>query len=215
MKAVALALLCLPLAACQLFFGGDDDGGISVPDADPLAPDAAPRPDAHPFPDGGLCNPVVTQFPIQPSPHVMVGSTVAYTSNPPTSGPHYPVWARWGGTYGPGVLARSYYVHNLEHGGVVFLVNCPQAGGCPALVAQLQTLQTSLAPDPKCMATPTTPTRTLIVDDAMLPAGVQVGAAAWGFSYTATCFDETSLRSFYDDHFGHATEDTCANGSVP
>src|SRR5688572_10872756 len=27
------------------------------------------------------------------SPHVAVGSKITYSSNPPSSGPHYPIWA--------------------------------------------------------------------------------------------------------------------------
>src|SRR6185436_18240174 len=112
--------------------GGDDsDGGFihfppdadpHGPDADPDAPDAAPRVDAAPIVDGGACNPVVTQFPgNHPAPHVNVGTSVTYETNPPSYGPHYPVWAHWDRSYGPDVLARPYWVHNLEHGGVVFL----------------------------------------------------------------------------------------------
>ena len=129
------------------------------------------------------------------------------------SGPHYPVWARWDQTYGPGVLARPYWVHNLEHGGVVFLFNCPS--GCPDVVANLQALQTSLPADMKCNLDPAVRTRTLITNDALLPANVQVAASAWGWTYTASCFDEASLRSFYLDHVGHATEDFCNQGSRP
>lgn len=37
-------------------------------------------------------------------------------SNPPTSGPHNPVWANWGVYDTP--VPVQYLVHNLEHGGV-------------------------------------------------------------------------------------------------
>jgi hypothetical protein len=199
----------LPLAACQIFFGGNDD--------DDAPPDAATVPDVRPFPDGGNCKPVAQAFAPDPSPHVMEGTAVTYSTNPPSSGPHYPRWARWNMTYGKDamgkdVLARSYWVHNLEHGGVVFLFNCP--GGCPEVVAQLEALQASLPKDPKCDGL-TTPTRTLISSDALLPEGVQVAAAAWGVTYTATCFDEPTLRTFYMEHFGRAPENFCTQGSIP
>jgi Protein of unknown function (DUF3105) len=198
----SLALLCLPLAACQVFFGGNDD--------EPA--DAATVPDVRPFPDGGNCGPMAQAFAPDPSPHVDEGTAVTYSTNPPSSGPHYPRWARWDMTYGPGVLARPYWVHNLEHGGVVFLVSCP--GGCPEVVQQLEALQASLPKDPKCAGL-STPTRTLISSDELLPAGVQVAAAAWGATYVASCFDEPTLRTFYMEHFGKAPENFCTNGNVP
>ncbi len=43
-----------------------------------------------------------------------------YASNPPASGPHYPVWAGWG--VHEDVVERGQWVHNLEHGGIVLLI---------------------------------------------------------------------------------------------
>jgi hypothetical protein len=40
----------------------------------------------------------------------------AYSSDPPTSGPHYGITARWG-FYGQ-QIPDEYVIHNLEHGGV-------------------------------------------------------------------------------------------------
>jgi hypothetical protein len=204
-RAVAYFAFFAFLAAC--------DGGSDLADAGdppPPPPDAMPRVDAPPIIDGGACNPTVHVFATDPSPHVNEGTSVSYSTNPPSSGPHYPKWARWNGTYGS--LARPYWVHNLEHGGVVFLFQCG-AAGCPEVVGQLEALQDSLERDPLCAAA--TPTRTLVVADELLPDGVQVAASAWGATYTASCFDEASLRSFYLDRFGRGSEATCAQGSVP
>lgn len=43
-----------------------------------------------------------------------------YEANPPSSGPHYPVWASWG--LHDDVVERGSWVHNLEHGGIVLLI---------------------------------------------------------------------------------------------
>src|SRR3972149_2701516 len=47
---------------------------------------------------------------------------VTYTSNPPTSGPHFPVWAK------PGVYDRfisdGYLIHSMEHGYVIIWYDC-------------------------------------------------------------------------------------------
>jgi hypothetical protein len=205
-----VAALCLPLFACFGAHGGDPDPDAGPPPPPPI--DAAPRVDATPIIDGGACDPKVTLFAPVPSPHVAEGSTVTYATNPPSSGPHYPRWARWRQTCASPVLARSYWVHNLEHGGVVFLYRC-DAGGCPEVVAGLEQLQAALPRDPRCSEA--IQTRTLIAADPELPDGVQVAASAWGATYTATCFDAASLRSFYDARFGRGSEDTCAEGSAP
>jgi uncharacterized protein DUF3105 len=49
--------------------------------------------------------------------HVAEGSATSYRSNPPASGPHYPVWLRYREYAEP--MARGYWGHNLEHGAVV------------------------------------------------------------------------------------------------
>ncbi|MBI1801885.1 MAG: DUF3105 domain-containing protein, partial [Chloroflexi bacterium] len=69
--------------------------------------------------------------------HVNPGERhAAYNSTPPTSGPHYGTPANWG-KYEQG-LAEETWIHNLEHGGIVALYNCPQ--GCPELVSKLEGL---------------------------------------------------------------------------
>ncbi|OHA05005.1 MAG: hypothetical protein A2934_01265 [Candidatus Sungbacteria bacterium RIFCSPLOWO2_01_FULL_47_10] len=49
--------------------------------------------------------------------HIEVGAThEAYSTNPPTSGPHYAEAAEWGVYKEP--LPDEQLIHNLEHGGV-------------------------------------------------------------------------------------------------
>lgn len=54
--------------------------------------------------------------------HVTDISGVQYNSNPPTSGPHFPIWAK------PGVYDRvisdGYLIHSMEHGYIVVSYNC-------------------------------------------------------------------------------------------
>lgn len=54
--------------------------------------------------------------------HVTDISDVAYNSNPPTSGAHFPVWAK------PGVYSRfisdGYFIHSMEHGYIVLWYDC-------------------------------------------------------------------------------------------
>lgn len=49
--------------------------------------------------------------------HIAVGTSHdPYNSNPPTSGPHYEEWAKWG-IYDEKLLDEQL-IHNLEHGGI-------------------------------------------------------------------------------------------------
>ena len=54
--------------------------------------------------------------------HITDIYAVEYNSNPPTSGPHFPVWAK------PGVYDRfisdGYLLHSMEHGYVVIWYDC-------------------------------------------------------------------------------------------
>jgi uncharacterized protein DUF3105 len=47
------------------------------------------------------------------------GTSKKWNTNPPTSGPHYAQWVRWGAYTSPVNLAQV--VHNLEHGGIYIL----------------------------------------------------------------------------------------------
>ncbi len=69
--------------------------------------------------------------------HVNPGEPHArYNSTPPTSGPHFPHWGEWKRYDEP--QPEEVWIHNLEHGGIVALYNCPQ--GCPELLNKLSDL---------------------------------------------------------------------------
>lgn len=55
-------------------------------------------------------------YPSQGQQHVALGTPFAYSSNPPTSGPHFATPAEWG-VYGEEV-PDQVLIHNLEHGGI-------------------------------------------------------------------------------------------------
>lgn len=54
--------------------------------------------------------------------HTQDISEIEYNSNPPTSGTHFPVWAK-SGIYDR-VLSDGYLIHSLEHGYIVVSYNC-------------------------------------------------------------------------------------------
>ena len=152
----------------------------------------------------GPCSAVIQHHPDQGGGHVAEGTRVLYSSNPPSSGMHYAIWAQWATIYELPV-PRPYYVHNLEHGGIVLLYHCPE--GCEGGLARSLAELAVATPDPLC-----TPGRWLVTPDNMLDPGVTVAAATWTWTYTASCLDEDTLVPFLAEHLGHGTEEHCENG---
>ncbi|MEK6256446.1 MAG: DUF3105 domain-containing protein [Chloroflexota bacterium] len=80
---------------------------------------------------------------MEPSDHVADGTNVEYSTNPPTSGPHYgqPMPA---GVYNASqntvIFPESHIVHSLEHGYVVFWYNCSNlpVSECDELLGQIR-----------------------------------------------------------------------------
>jgi len=62
---------------------------------------------------------------------VTVCSAITYPMNPPVYGEHYPVWAAYKSYSFP--VPLGFLVHDLEHGAVELLYNCPE--GCADEVA--------------------------------------------------------------------------------
>jgi hypothetical protein len=109
-------------------------------------------------------------------------------------------------------VPRGYYVHDLEHGAIVFTYNCG-AAGCPDIVAALHQAADSLPDDPLCTsAGEGIRVRMVITPDPLLD--VVVAAAAWGWTYKAACVDLPSLEAFAAAHYGQGPEDFCTNGTT-
>lgn len=156
-------------------------------------------------PDSSMnCGTTVTPYAIDPSPHIAMCFPVTYSSNPPTSGPHYPVWASFKTFTSP--VPRGFTVHDLEHGAIVISYKCP--AGCASEVAAIQALVDARAADPGCLAP--VKSRIVITPDPLLD--VPFAAAAWGFALTSQCFDLPALGAFIDAHYGMGPESFCADG---
>ena len=135
--------------------------------------------------------------------HVAEGAAVSYQSNPPASGPHYPVWARY--REHAGAVPRGYWVHNLEHGAVVLLYR-PDAPA--AAVQELRQAFAALPNDPACGHR-----RALLTPDPLLPQPF-VAAVAAHRVLMADRLDPAWVRSFVETFRGHGPEAVCADGSV-
>jgi hypothetical protein len=138
--------------------------------------------------------------------HMPIGTPIEWSTNPPAIGAHYPIWAGWDRHYPQ--LERAYYVHNLEHGGVALLYNCPS--GCPDVVESLLEIVRTAKSDSTCEGV--VRHRLIVAADRLLPAEVQVAAVAWGKLYTASCFDPY-VATFVRTQYRHGPEDTCADGA--
>jgi hypothetical protein len=154
--------------------------------------------------DGDAACTTVAEYAIAASPHVTECSNVTYATNPPTSGPHYPRWAAYRTYTTP--VPRGFYVHDLEHGAVVILYNCPS--GCAQELSDIQTYLNSRTADPLCTAS--VKHRIVVAPDPAIPT--KFAAAAWGFALTGDCLDIAALGAFVDAHYAHGDEDVCADG---
>lgn len=147
---------------------------------------------------------VVETHPILPSPYVPVCSELDYPTDPPTSGPHYPVWATYKTYLEP--VNPGFLVHSLKHGAIVITWRCPD--GCADDLTALRELINQRPRDPRC--------------DSLLHHRIVVAprpdqdrtlvASAWGHAFKADCFDLPALTAFIDAHYGQGLEDDCFEG---
>jgi len=90
---------------------------------------------------------VGTAVPDEGRNHVDPSTTPTYKFYPPASGPHYsaqgiaPVSWQTIAT-----LQEGQYIHNLEHGGIAILYDCPSGTDCTTLKNALENYVTNLAP---------------------------------------------------------------------
>jgi hypothetical protein len=116
---------------------------------------------------------------------------IAYGDNPPMGGDHASCWSKFG--VHTSAVPEARWVHNLEHGAVVFLYNCPD--GCEAEVTQLEALARGRA-------------FALVTPNARLPT--RFAAVAWGVRLLSECLDRDAFAEFYEQHVDKAGESTTA-----
>ncbi len=133
--------------------------------------------------------------------HVDDGQPIVYSTDPPTSGTHYPTWWEPGfydetspeATNFP--FPAGYLVHNLEHGYVIFWYNCalvtPEA--CTTLKSNLRAV-IETANNLKVIAFPWTTT------------DVPVVATSWGQMLKMETFDPKLAADMIQRNRNHAPE---------
>jgi hypothetical protein len=110
-----------------------------------------------------------------------------FGAEPPTGGNHSPCWGKWGVQDKP--LRPEYLVHNLEHGGIALLYNCPD--GCEDELKWLTafTLRNEL---------------TILTQYPALRT--RFGLSAWQARATSDCLDTDFVQSFYAQRVDRAPE---------
>ena len=200
-------LFSLMLTACKIGGGpgapalGEEGDTITLTDITTTTPDAPAIAPAT------VCT-VTTEAQSNPNlhrNHLSECTPLTYPTVPPIAGDHYGVWADFKTYSSP--VPWGYLVHDLEHGAIVIAYRCESA--CPDLVAQLQHIVDTFPADPLCTSTDAR-SRMILVPDPTLD--VPIAAAAWGFLYRATCFDDASLIAFANAHYGHGPEQLCSPG---
>jgi hypothetical protein len=151
--------------------------------------------------DGGACNVVVESHPIEGQKHVPDCSKLTFGTNPPSSGDHYQAWGAFGVYEAP--LPRGNWVHDLEHGSVVFTYNCPD--GCDDEIESAADMLRDLVADPGCDER-----RVLLIPDPKLD--VTWAASAWGYTLRSDCLDEDRMKSFFEARIGKGPEEVCSPG---
>ena len=155
--------------------------------------------------EGNSCNALVQSQPNGGHLHAANDcDPVTYASNPPSSGTHYPDWALYKTYSAP--VPWGFLVHNLEHGAIDIVYNCP--GGCPSEIAQAQAFIDGLAPDKSCAGARM---KIVLAPDPTLD--VRWAASAWTWTLRADCFDVAAFSSFTAAYYeGPDTEAACGGG---
>jgi hypothetical protein len=210
--------------------GGIPDGGVDggIPDGgmDGGLPDGGMD---GGMPDGGTCvNTVVEvpyEYPDDCRSHICsdyetcAKTPTPYIHNPPVGGPHYWVWANWG--IHEEIVPRGYWVHNLEHGAVVFLYrpDAPQS-----LKDAIIRVYNAIPPEQDCVDQGFPNRRVLVTADPLLdtPWAVTVSGpeefycVGFGYYIKGNCIaSEQALVDFAVQRRDMEVETICDEGAFP
>jgi len=138
--------------------------------------------------------------------HVDPSTTPTYNFYPPASGPHYsaqgiaPVaWQTIATASSP--LVEGQYVHNLEHGGIAILYNCPSGADCTTLKNSLENYVTNLAP-----VEPTYNEVKMVITPYSQGMQKKVALVAWDYIEFLDSYDQNAITQFYENHVDKGPE---------
>ena len=129
--------------------------------------------------------------------HVQPNQQATYKTYPPSSGKHYGQYLDWG-VYTKDV-PPEYWVHGLEHGGIVILYNCALLGDCTKAQKTMETLFKAAPPDPEFKRV-----KILISPNSKITSPVV--ALAWGWQLNLNDINQTALIAFYQKYVNQGPE---------
>jgi len=134
--------------------------------------------------------------------HISPSTTWTYKFYPPTSGPHYSVPgsapALWQTVDN---LVEGQFVHNLEHGGIAILYDCPSGSDCTTLKNQLENYVKNLAP-----AEPQFNEVKLVMTPYSRGMQKKVALVAWHYVDFLDSYDQAEITRFYENHVDRGPE---------
>jgi hypothetical protein len=151
-------------------------------------PTATPLPTQTPASPPATSEAIPTEFsvPDEGASHIPLGAVGEYAHYPPSSGVHYAQTVEWG--FYEEEAPPEYYVHNLEHGGVVVLYNC--AEDCEDMKVALKEFFAIAPPEDVFNAV-----KLVISPDDKIESPVV--ALAWGWQLDLQTVDVDALSDFY------------------
>ena len=143
-----------------------------------------------------------TAVPDEGRTHVDPSTTPTYKSYPPASGPHYsaqgiaPVpWQTID------TLQEGQYLHNLEHGGIAILYDCPSGTACTTLKNSLENYVKNLAP-----VEPTYGEVKVVLTPYSRGMQKKVALVAWDYIEFLDSYDQAEITRFYENHVNKGPE---------
>ena len=143
-----------------------------------------------------------TQVPDEGRNHIDPSTTGTYANYPPASGPHYSAQGvapvQWQTV---GTLQEGQYIHNLEHGGIAILYNCPSGNDCTTLKNQLQNYVENLVPQE-----PQFGEYKVVMTPYARNMQKRIALVAWDYIEWLDNYDENAITQFYENHVDKGPE---------
>ena len=135
--------------------------------------------------------------------HIDPSTTAQYQHYPPASGPHFAVAgvapANWQTIAD---LPEGVYIHNLEHGGIAILYNCPSGQACDSFKNQLTDYVKNLAPkEPRYNEVK------LVMTPYQRGMEHKVALVAWDRIEWLDSYDQNAITRFYELYVDKGPED--------
>jgi len=134
--------------------------------------------------------------------HIDPSTTPTYKFYPPASGPHYSAqgiaplpWQTID------TLQEGQYVHNLEHGGIAILYDCPSGTDCTTLKNALENYVKNLAP-----VEPTYNEVKIVLTPYSRGMQKKVALVAWDYIEFLDAYDQAEITRFYENHVNQGPE---------